>query len=238
MKIYKFKDLRNKANHSHFFDILIYNKIWCASPDSLNDENEFRFSMNYSPTSKTAELLTKNIAMLGSGEYPPSMVAAYAVLHNQIEHIAKPIISNVIEKCRSTIGITSFSASATAEELWSEYGGKGNGVVVEFELPDHELGNRYHPVKYVSEKIFHVDVFLEAQLGSSSEVFKQMLCTKTTNWAQENEIRYLAKIQNVGIEFDIPITNIILGKKCDSDCVIEIMKLCKKSGVSVINQKS
>jgi hypothetical protein len=47
MKIYKFKDLTDEQKHSHFLQIVLKNSIWCARPDSLNDEDEFIFTLDY-----------------------------------------------------------------------------------------------------------------------------------------------------------------------------------------------
>ena len=64
MKLYKFKDFTEENNHPHFLQILLEKKIWCASPDSLNDENEFNFELDYIPTPNTASLLAQLIAKI------------------------------------------------------------------------------------------------------------------------------------------------------------------------------
>lgn len=40
----------------------------------------------------------------------------------------------MISACRKPIGVTSFSPIRTEKELWGEYGGSGNGSVVEFDI--------------------------------------------------------------------------------------------------------
>lgn len=46
MRIYKFKDLTEEDKHSHFLQIVLQKSIWCAGPDSLNDEDEFKFKLD------------------------------------------------------------------------------------------------------------------------------------------------------------------------------------------------
>ena len=56
MKIYKFKDFNAEQNLSYFHQIVLENTIGCARPDSLNDEDEFKFKLDYKPSSPTADL--------------------------------------------------------------------------------------------------------------------------------------------------------------------------------------
>jgi len=70
MKIYKFKDLRDESVYDHLFQIIDENKVWCASPGSLNDDKEFDFKMDYKPTERTAILFMNMIKKLGTSKIP------------------------------------------------------------------------------------------------------------------------------------------------------------------------
>ena len=214
MQIYKFKDLTDEQKHSHFLQIVSRNSIWCARPDSLNDIDEFGFRLDYEPSPRTGELLSEVIAQYRTTSYlPPHVSASLALKNGKLEAIAAPIIDDVVTKCRTTIGITSFSITKTDVHLWEEYGGKGNGVCVEINIPDHLVGQSYHRVQYVSERIFHVDSFLESALFPDRvfETYRNILLTKTKKWAQEEEIRFIGNRQDVNHIFDGYISEVTFG---------------------------
>lgn len=214
MKIYKFKDLSDKGKHSHFLQMVLQNTIWCASPDTLNDEDEFKFELDYEPSPNTAYLLSQVIAQYRTSKHRPPHVSAARVLENEtLEGIAAPIIRKGINRSRNTIGITSFSVIKSNGHLWNEYGGKGNGVCIEINIPDSLVGQSFHWVLYVPEKKFHVDSFLESALFSDRvfETYRKILLTKTMKWSEEKEMRFIGKQQNVNWIIDGHISEIIFG---------------------------
>ncbi len=214
MKIYKFKDLTDEQKHSHFLQIVLKNSIWCARPDSLNDEDEFKFKLDYEPSPRTAQLLSKVVAQYRTTNYlPPHVSASLALENEKLELIAAPIIDDTVHQCSTTIGITSFSITKTDVHLWEEYGGKGHGVCVEINIPDHLVGQSYHRVHYVSDKIFHVDSFLESALfpDRAFETYRNILLSKTKKWAQEEEIRFIGNRQDVNLIFDGHISEVTFG---------------------------
>jgi hypothetical protein len=234
MKIYKFKDLSVIKNHPHFFQILFENKIWCASPESLNDSEEFCFKMDYRPSEHTEHLLTKIMEKFGKAGFSPEMAAAHTLRDNKLEAFSNPIVKGLIDECRSTIGVTSFTSVGMGEQLWENYGGSGNGAVVEFEISDSLLGDTFHPVGYVPERIFHVDVFLKSQVTDARPIFRNILCTKTLSWSPEKEIRFLGKTPNVNFTLDSPITNVTLGSLVSDDIVNQVISHCEKRGINII----
>jgi hypothetical protein len=214
MRIYKFKNLADESKHSHFLQIALKRSIWCASPDSLNDEDEFKFALNYEPSTRTHRLLSQIVAQYRTTSFPPPHTSAALALENdRLRAIAPPIIEATIERCRADLGIASFSTTKADCSLWKEYGGKGNGVCIEINIPDQDVGHAYHRVRYVSEKIFHVDSFLESELfpDKAFETYRNMLLTKTKRWEQEEEIRFIGNRQNVNLVFDGYISEVTFG---------------------------
>lgn len=225
MKIYKFKDLTDESKHSHFLQIATNNTIWCAKPDSLNDDKEFNFKIYYEPSLHTANLLSKVIEKYRTTNYlDPRVSASMALQHDILEGIAAPIIDNLIQECRRTIGITSFSLTNTDDHLWKEYGGNGNGVCIEINISDSLLGQSYHRVRYVQDKIFHVNSFLEAVLFNKAKVFEMILLTKTKDkWEQEEEIRFIGNRQEVNLIIDGYISEITFGPNVSTDTLNHLM---------------
>lgn len=214
MKIYKFKDFTDPGKRSHFYQIVLSNSIWCVIADSLNDEDEFKFKLNYTPSSRIYSLLSQIVAKYKTTDTPPHISAFLALKNETLEVSAAPIINHLINKCRTTIGIVSFSLMDTDDYLWAEYGGNGNGACIEIEIQDKLVGNGYYLVNYVSEKVFHVDLFLESALFPDLVIntFTNILLTKRKKWSEEKEIRFIANRQEVNmILLDARINRITFG---------------------------
>ena len=241
MKIYKFKDLSVPQLPAHFYQIVLYNTIWCAKPDDLNDEEEFRFKIDYKPSSSTTGLLSQVITKYKATNYlPPQLSASSVIERNKLEEIAIPIIDDLIKKCRDTIGIVSFSITKTDDHLWSEYGGKGNGVCIEMNIPDSLVNKSYWPVSYVPEKIFHIDSFLESALfeDRTFNTYRNILLTKKKRWSQEEEIRFIANRQEVNLILDGYISEITFGTHVQADTLRQvegnIINHCNANNIKII----
>ncbi len=237
MKIYKFKSLQAESTHCHLLQIIDENKVWCAAPETLNDTKEFHFEMDYRPTNKTGILLSNMLEKYSSLNLPPNVKASYVLLNNKLEEFTKPVVVDMVRKCRSAIGVTSFSKTGTGDWLWEEYGGKGNGAVVEFDMPDNSLGKTFHTVDYVTKRLFHIDVFLESQAGDPTQIYRNILCTKTKKWQDEQEIRFLGQTPNINITFDAPATGIIIGKHVSNPLAKKLIQHCDRRKIKVTRQK-
>lgn len=240
MKIYKFKDLTDENKHSHFYQIVLQNAVWCAKPESLNDEDELRFGLNYEPSPRTAELLSEVVTRYkNTNLLQPSLSVSLVLQNKRFEAITAPIIKDVIDKSRSTIGIASFSLTKSDDRLWIEYGGKGNGVCVEMEIPDNLVNISFHPVRYLSKKVFHVDSFLESALSPDKafDTYRNILLTKTMKWSQEEEIRFVSNRQEVNVIVDGRITEITLGSHVPAhtgeQVEATIAEHCRANGIRI-----
>ena len=225
MKIYKFKDLIDEKKHPHFYQIVLENTIRCSRPDFFNDENEFEFKLDYNPSPNTANLLAQVISRYReTNNLPPNLSASFVLQQNKLKENAVPIIEDIINNCRKEIGVASFSITKT-DYLWNEHGGRGNGVCIEINIPDELVGKSYHRVHYVSEKIFHVDSFLESALFKDRqfETFRNILLTKTNEWSQEEEMRFIAKLQEENQPINGYISEIAFGAKVPASTLEQVV---------------
>ncbi len=244
MKIYKLKDLSDDSKCKHFLQIILQRSIWCARPDSLNDPDEFRFKLDYAPSIRTAGLLSKvieqyRIKYRTNSHRSPYKSAQLALQEGALENIARPIVENIVNNCRNSMGITSFSAIKEDDQLWIKYGGNGNGACIEIDIPDSLFGLHYHSVYYVNERIFHVDCFLESALRDDNfEIYKNILLTKTRKWCNEKEIRFVGDRQEVNLVFDGQVTEITFGNKVPHQRMDQLMTSinnhCKTNGIEII----
>jgi hypothetical protein len=208
----------------------------------LNDEHEFNFKLCYEPSPHTARLLSEVVAQNRTTNYlPPHISASLALKNKTLEGIAAPIIADIVYKCRTTVGITSFSLTNTDDRLWEEYGGKGNGVFVEINIPDHLVGQSYYRVHYVADKIFHVDSFLESALFPDKvcDTYRNILLTKIKKWSQEEEIRFIGNRQDVNWVFDGHISEVTFGPRVPIDTLKQlaarIASHCSANNIKITN---
>ena len=240
MKIYKYKDLTDEKNLPHFYQIVLQRAIWCARPESLNDEEEFRFKLDYEPSSRTRDLLTNAVSIYRTTNlFPAGLSVSFVLQNKRLKNLAEPIINNIINNARAEIGVACFSAIKNDDYLWNEYGGKGNGVCIEVEIPDEHLNDYFYPVHYVSEKTFHVDAFLESSLFPDKEfdMYRNMLLTKTEKWSREKEIRYISKSSEVNVIVDGRITEITFGSRVPIKTLEQlgtrIAEHCRKNNIRI-----
>lgn len=216
MKIYKYRDLRIEEDDEYIFDIILNNRIWCAKPSTLNDPKEFNFNLDYSVSGNTLRLLSQVLSRYGSNLYtspPPAVKALLALENGYLESNARPIVDDIIKQCRAENGVSSFSMINNDPWLWKEYGGCWNGLCIEFEIPDHLIGELFHCVDYVDNNVFHVDAFLESAIDPSKVqlMYRKMLATKTVKWKKEKEIRMIGKVNNIALAVGGPINKIEYG---------------------------
>ena len=219
------------------------NKIWCARPDSFNDENEFKIIFDYIPSAFTTKLLSQVFTKFRTTKYfSPNFSVDHALNHQnqRLEQIAAPIINEMIQKCRNEIGVVSFSIAKADDHLWDEYGGAGNGVCIEITIPDNLIGKSYHRVHYEPEKKFHVDSFLESALfpEKAFETYKNILLTKTKKWSQEREMRFIGNHQNVNLIMDGFISEVTFGSKVPTHTLNQveanIINCCNSNNISIV----
>jgi hypothetical protein len=231
MHLYKYRDLSVLENSfERLSDILRTNTFWCASPSKLNDPEEFMWECDYDPSDQTARLLAEVLIKLGRPTGIAWEVASKAVEHVRIEPIARPIIEKIIDRCRQEVGLACFATSDASDVMWGRYGGKGNGVCVEVEVPNKLLHTDLHPVQYPLSKRLHVDRILASygDTSSAQTVYSVALLSKPQCWASEEEVRFVSKRQNVSVNIvGSKISRIVLGADLANGMTARIEALAK-----------
>lgn len=133
--------------------------------------------------------------------------------------VAKLAVSDFKSSFDTQMGMLCFSANWTSPVLWSHYATRHRGICLGFDL-NRSMGER---VKYEKERIpgTVTDV---AQLPSlSSEMKKQLMCTKFAHWQYENEVRVFIELSKAiaegGLHFrmfddDLQLREVIVGPSC------------------------
>jgi hypothetical protein len=223
MKIYKYRDFTNPtdSDFSRLEALIDRRLIWCARPDTLNDPEEFVWSCDYTSTPSTLGLLTKVlIRARGRTHADASAIAESAIKSGLLESVTRPVVREMIDQCRRQIGLACFGSTPDNQILWQRYGGRGNGVCVELDVPTELLGTQLHRVQYPPEKRLHVDRLLRAfvEPGYGQKVYNLVLLSKPRSWANEEEIRFVSQAQAISVSVDrAKVTCVVLGDALKPD---------------------
>ena len=209
MILYKYKDLTEPA---HVLSIL-RGRLFCASPNIVNDPNEFKFTVDYRINQQTFVVLDSirknsghgfNISVLGDN-FP--MKSAL-----ELDMVIRPLFEDLVLQIRRDLGIASFAKDSNSSQLWERYAGDGDGVCVEISLRNEDNVRR---VDYEDDRRIHMNSILASLVdaGARKNLYEKILLTKTTCWQTENEMRYISKVGNVELSFDMNITKLTIGQK-------------------------
>jgi len=215
MLLYKYRELKedDEEAFARLEAILRNQSFWCARPDTLNDDQEFSWRCDYQPTADTTGLFAALLSRERNKPFADAWVQVEPLIaSNAIEHIAAHVIAGIIQKCRAEIGLLCLGKSQCNATLWSRYGGSGQGVCIEIDVPDRLLNSELFEVKYEKEKIVHIDELLRGHLGDAKAVYTLALLTKPESWRDEDEIRFISSKQNVYVQISSSrISSIYLG---------------------------
>jgi hypothetical protein len=232
MHLCKYRDLSSGSERQlqRVVDILDSGGFWCAAPSTLNDPDEFIWECNFQPTEQTAHLLA-NVLTLNMPVPKASAVARAVVSEGRLESYVRPLLEAMMAQCRSEVGLACFCTSSDNSTMWERYGGTGNGICIELDAPDELLNSHLHPVHYVTPKHIHIDAFLSSMSDRSSTeaMYRICLLTKSTSWADESEIRFVSKTQNVLVRVhNARISRLLLGDKLDQGTAARLESHCKQ----------
>lgn len=216
MRLYKYRKLEDGdlVAMGRFQDMLLKQEFWCARPDTLNDDQEFSWRCNYQPTAHTIGLLARLMSQERESAFAEMLEKIEALVSTEsLESLAAPAVADLIQQCRSGIGLLCLGTSPSNPTLWHRYGGNGEGVCIELVAPEHLIEECFFSVQYVHEKVVHIDDLLRGYLDSPREMYSLALLTKSIKWKLEEEVRFISAAQNVPISMEGALSSVYLGAK-------------------------
>jgi hypothetical protein len=205
MRLHKYRELKGGDSEAmaRLQTILQTQALWCARPDTLNDDQEFSWRCDYQPTGKTIGLLAGLLSQERSWPFAEAWRQLESLIGDgSLESLASPVVASLIQQCRSEVGLSCFGTSPSNPTLWSRYGGNGEGVCIEIVVPDHLIGTSIFRVQYANEKVVHIDDLLRAHFGNAMDMYSHSLLTKPIKWSPEEEIRFVSSRQNVSVRIE------------------------------------
>jgi hypothetical protein len=145
----------------------------------------------------------------------------------------KQMESNVIKPMKSYLknyGICCFSERKDSIIMWSHYADSHKGVCIGFntaELSFNEI-----------DRIVYQSAFPEINwLRNLNQSFKNMILTKSIEWAYEKEIRIIEPIKGIKPFKRKALKEVILGAKCRTEDLFTIKSLLDISGYKHVDCK-
>ena len=232
MRIYKYRDLSNSEMLVRIPRIILHGEVWCSAPGPLNDPDEFRFTCDFRPTASTITHLAQLLMDFREYSAGDALFTASEIIESQrLEAISSPIITDISDSSRASIGVTCFGKTATNETLWRRYGGDGNGVCIGFEIFNVDILRSLHKVDYVDYRLIHIDLILQSAFddAAAASCYKKILTTKTRGWNPEEEIRLLSKSPNIPLQLtDARVCEVVLGNRLSPSSAQEISRLAAR----------
>ena len=194
MKFYKFRSLNNTE---FAFDILINNRLYCASYESLNDpfEGEFVAIIHYSGMGLLGGGLLGD-GLLGGGLLGGGLMNGGGIRRKHQSIKDTPLFSDKVRIC-------SLSETLSDVRMWAHYAGGHEGVAIEIEVDEtHEnlVKIAYHDgLRQINRSMIE------------KSTAKELLSYKTIHWEYEKEWRIIQE----GEYYDISgkITAVYLGSR-------------------------
>jgi len=231
VKLYKYREISTSdlVSFERLSGILLGQCFWCATPESLNDPEEFIWECDYTPTPSTAPLLADLLVKYRGRDAATAMeIASSSISSDRLRELAPQFVKTIIEKCRTEIGVACFGTSDKNPIMWERYGGKGAGVCIEIDVPDALLNHMLYRVNYPPRKVIHIDQLIEASLNNVAglAVYKTALISKPPIWATEAEVRFISNQKNISVTITgSTISNLTLGTLVDGVTTERILNL-------------
>lgn len=187
MELYKYRTFDDLGR---WRDILVYNRLYFASPGQLNDPFDCRPRVEAGSSDRVRWDYARSLA----DHLPPNSSATYR----------KKMIAGAFERIRDpdarrqtyydlvdTYGVLSLASEPDISTLWAHYGGNHAGLCIGVAFEDGDI----HPpikgpckVKYVDHRPA-VDVTRSRSPEWREVDFENGLLTKSRDWAGEKEYR-------------------------------------------------
>lgn len=206
-RIYKYM-----AVNQFLYEMLINQEMWFSSPMDFNDPFDCNLPLN--------QMYEGAIIMNHLG---------WSTEMNSEERIQKTLVpyyfKTALDTLRENIGVQCFSAVKDNLTMWAHYANHHKGVMIEF---DKKLLLQNFPE--IVEVIYTDDVEKIDYNLPASDIFKNLVDKKSTDWRLEEEVRII--VQRPGLyKFSMEAVKAIkFGLKCDKTHISSILEIRKKFG--------
>lgn len=149
-----------------------------------------------------------------------------------------------IKTCVSDFGVSCFTHDGTHPLMWSHYANRHTGYIVKYKLNQIELAQNQTPITLSSNVEYTAKLptlCISEALLTPHQALERLLCTKSTHWAYENEIRLISpnyKDKILEIPQGLTMQAIIAGERMNDKDLTLLARKAKQFGVPMFQAKA
>lgn len=222
LRLYKYRSLnaKDQASVSKARSILVQDRIWAASPASLNDPKDMRFKLVFNQDLDTRIRWAKENAHL-----LPKLSPAQRLLRQQ--QLARAIMTPEMEAgfkqdMEQGMGVFCASTDPRSQLLWAHYAAEHRGICIQFAPYEDELF-------LIAKKVMYSKKFPILVVPTPADSRQEYYLHKSPDWAYEKEWRVVLPLNNCSIALrPLAISAVILGTRAEPDTAEAVMMLLQE----------
>lgn len=219
LHLYKYRSLNagDQASVSKARSILVQDRVWAASPASLNDPKDMRFKLVLNPDLNMRMRWAKENAHL-----LPNLPPAQRLLRQQ--QLARASMTPEMEAgfkqdLEQNMGVFCASTDPRSRLMWAHYAAEHRGICIQLAPYEDELF-------LIAKKVVYSEKFPTLVVPTPTENRQEHYLYKSPDWAYEKEWRVVLPLNNCSVVLRPPaISAVILGARVASDTVEAVMEL-------------
>jgi Protein of unknown function (DUF2971) len=222
------------SNLDYVLDVILNKRLYFSPPNNFNDPFDChpKFSLVRCKNDDIADW-REFFSILAKEEYPgishsESIEHAKAALKKGLHHNKEWLLDSdhydtqVHNEELKKVRISCFTKTPRNQMMWAHYANNHKGIVLQFRasyMSDADTGDfKGFDVEYYSNHINlkrYVDTIKETLKGDDLAFSRLMYCTKSIEWAQEEEVRFFSNNTYVSFPEEM-LTGILLGSQSPS----------------------
>jgi hypothetical protein len=223
--LYKYRSLGDQWGRSAAEDIILHNRIFWQSPDKFNDPFDCNPHFIFGRSEKDRRGFRKRALSHMKGVPRHVRLAKRRELEAVPPERSAEILSEGFKQWMAESAVTCFSRVNDSLLMWAHYANSHSGVCFEFQ-------ERLPPDTFLAFEVDYVEERPEVDATSfrETEVFRQAVLTKGTQWSYEREYRMIEYREKAGYrEFPSDVLKgVIFGHRISSEDRDFVMKLIEQ----------
>jgi hypothetical protein len=222
LRLYKHRPLNveDEASISKARSILVQNRIWAASPASLNDSKDMSFKLVFNSDLKTRTKWAKEHSHLLNGLSPGQRLLRQKQLARM--RMTSEMEIGLKQEIKRSMGVFCASIDPRNRLMWAHYAAEDRGICIQLAPYEDELF-------LIARKVIYNNVFPMLVVPAPPKATQEYYLHKSQDWAYEKEWRVVLPINNCSITLRPPaISAVILGARVKRETVEVVMSLLQE----------
>lgn len=222
LHLYKYRSLNaeDQASVGKVRSILVQDRIWAASPASLNDPKDMRFKVVLNQDLDTRKKWAKENAHL-----LPRLSPAQRLLRQQQlarANMTPEMVAGFKQDMERGAGVFCASTDPRSQLLWTHYAAEHKGICIQVAPYEDELF-------LVAKKVIYSNQFPTIIVPTPPNSLQEYYLHKSPDWAYEKEWRVVLPLNSCSIALrPLAISAVILGARAELDTVNTVLTLLRE----------